>query len=170
MFVHLGTFSIAALSLVPIVIGSAICGPWAGAWLGAVFGFMTLIDPSTSLFYILSPLGTIITVMIKGICAGLFAGLIYKALAKKSRVWAVSLAAILSPITNTAIFTLGCYAFFLPTIKTWAAFAGIKSAAYFIFTVLIGFNFFIELALNIVLIGAILAIIRIKEGDYLANS
>ena len=42
-FIRFGTFSI-SLVLVPIVIGAVLYGPWAGAFLGAVFGLVVLLS------------------------------------------------------------------------------------------------------------------------------
>ena len=41
-FVKIGTFPV-TLTLVPIVVGAALYGPKAGAWLGFVFGVVVLI-------------------------------------------------------------------------------------------------------------------------------
>ena len=38
-FIRFGTFSI-SLVLVPIVVGAALYGAWAGCWLGFVFGLV----------------------------------------------------------------------------------------------------------------------------------
>ena len=46
-FVFPGAISI-NLSLVPIAIGAAVCGRFAGGWLGLVCGFIVLIDPTTA--------------------------------------------------------------------------------------------------------------------------
>ena len=34
-FIKIGGLASISLTLIPVVIGSALCGPWAGAWLGA---------------------------------------------------------------------------------------------------------------------------------------
>ena len=54
------------------------------------------------------------------------------------------------PIVNTGIFIIGSYIFFLPTISEWAAGAGFTNATAFIFLVLVGWNFVLELAVNLV--------------------
>lgn len=69
-FIKLGTFSI-SLVLVPIVIGAAICGVGAGAWLGFVFGIVVLLSGDAAAFLAVSVPGTIITVLAKGTACGL---------------------------------------------------------------------------------------------------
>ncbi len=78
-FIKFGPFSI-SLVLVPIVIGAALYGRTAGAWLGFVFSVVVLLQPDTALFYQANFAGTIITVLLKGTLAGLLAGVVYKAL------------------------------------------------------------------------------------------
>ena len=80
-FVRFGPFSI-SLVLIPIVVGAALYGPLAGAWFGFVFGLVVLLSGDAAAFLVVSPLGTILTVLLKGSLAGLCAGLVYKALSR----------------------------------------------------------------------------------------
>lgn len=48
-FIKFGTVSI-SLVLVPIVVGAALYGVGAGAWLGGVFAVVVLCQPDTALF------------------------------------------------------------------------------------------------------------------------
>ncbi|MBE5883046.1 MAG: ECF transporter S component [Lachnospiraceae bacterium] len=158
-----GLFNI-SLVLVPIVVGAALYGYKAGAWLGAVFGIVVLFTDSAAFMAINVP-GTILTVLIKGTLAGLVAGLVYLALEKKNRYVAVIAAAIACPVTNTGVFLLGCVLFFMDTINGWAAAAGYASAGAYMIGALVGVNFLIELAVNIVLSSVIVRIIRIGKND-----
>ena len=63
-FIHLGPFSI-SLVLVPIVIGAALYGWIAGAWLGLVFSIVVLLTDAGAFLAVSVP-GTIITVVFKG--------------------------------------------------------------------------------------------------------
>ena len=81
MAIRFGTFSV-TLALLPIVVGAAIYGVWAGAWLGFVFGVVVLLTGDAAPFWAESPLGTLITVLVKGTMSGLIAGLVYKILPK----------------------------------------------------------------------------------------
>ena len=103
-FIHLGPFSI-SLVLLPIVIGAATCGTKISTWLGFIFGVAVLMTDAAAFLAISVP-GTVITVLLKGMMAGLAAGLICKVLEKKNRTLAVILAAIVCPLVNTGIFLL----------------------------------------------------------------
>ena len=143
--IKFGPFSI-TLALMPIVIGAALYGWKAGAWLGFVFGCITLTDAAA--FMAINAPGTIITCLGKGALAGLAAGLVYSAVSKKNRLAGIISAAVVCPIVNTGVFVLGCLAFFMNTITEWAAGS---NAILFIFTGLIGVNFFVELGVNLLL-------------------
>lgn len=75
--IRLGMFSI-SLVLVPIVVGAAVYGWQAGAWLGFTFGAAVLLSGDAAAFLTVNVLGTVLTVLIKGTAAGLCSGLAYK--------------------------------------------------------------------------------------------
>ncbi len=158
-FIRLGPFSVSAV-LVPIVIGAATCGTGIGAWLGFVFGVVVLWSGDAAAFLAVNVPGTIITVLLKGILCGLFAGIVYKLLSKINTYIAVAVAAIMCPVVNTGIFLLGCLAFFMDTISVWAG--GANIAQYMIFG-LVGANFLVEMAINIVLSPVIVRLLNIKQ-------
>ena len=145
--IKLGLFSI-TLTLAPIIIGAALYGIIAGAWLGFAFGMTVILSGDCALFLPINPVGTVVVVLLKGILAGLAAALIYKALEKKSGLGAVICAGITAPVVNTGIFVLGCYLFFMPLINEWATAAGAPNAGLFVITGVVGFNFVVELAIN----------------------
>lgn len=157
-----GIFNI-SLVLVPIVVGAALYGHKAGAWLGFVFGAVVLFTDAGA-FLAINALGTIITVLAKGTFCGLIAGAVYRLLEKKNGIVAVVTSAIVCPCVNTGIFLLGCLAFFMPTINEWAAGAGFASAGSFMIFGLVGVNFLMEMVVNIVLSSAIVQIIRIGKN------
>ena len=158
-----GIFNI-SLVLVPIVVGAALYGYKAGAWLGFVFSMVVLFT-DTAAFMAISVPGTIITVLVKGTLAGLVAGLVYLALEKKNRHLAVIASAIACPVTNTGIFLIGCVLFFMDTINGWAAASGYASAGTYLIVAMVGVNFLIELAVNIVLSSVIVQIIHIGKRN-----
>ena len=172
-FIRFGTFSI-SLVLIPIVVGAALYGAGAGAWLGFVFSVVVLLMDS-AVFMVINPLGTILTVLLKGTLAGFAAGLVYRLLsksgvflvveAKERDVWrtdlGVAVAAIVCPVVNTGLFLLGCLLFFMPTISEWAAGAGFSSAGKFMILGLVGANFLFELLFNIILSPLIVRLIEI---------
>ncbi len=163
-----GIFNI-SLVLVPIVVGAAMYGYKAGAWLGFVFGVVVLITDAST-FFALSIPGTVITVLLKGALAGLAAGLVYLLLEKVNLILAVAVAAIVCPVVNTGIFLLGCRVFFFDTINAWAAASGYESAGKYMIIALVGVNFLIEMAINIVLSPTIVKLISIGKGKRLNAS
>ena len=157
--IRFGMFSI-SLVLVPIVVGSALYGWQAGAWLGFAFGVTVLLSGDANAFMIVDPLATVLVVFVKGTLCGLIAGIVYKLLEKKNRVLAVMAAGIACPVVNTGVFLLGCKLFFLPTICEWAALYGYADAATYMILGLAGINFPIELGTNIVLAPVITQLIK----------
>lgn len=160
-FIKLGPFSI-SLVLVPIVIGAAVCGRGAGALLGGVFGVVVLFTDSGA-FLAVNPLGTVITVMVKGIFAGYLAGCTYTLFASKNRTLAVAASAIVCPIVNTGLFLLGCKLFFMDAIIGWGTQAGFASVGSYIIYVLVGGNFIFELLTNLILSPAIVRILNYRK-------
>lgn len=160
--IKLGPFSI-TLCLAPIIIGSALYNWKAGTWLGFVFGIMVLVTGDAAAFLAISVPGTVITVLMKGCCAGLAASGAYKLLEKKGPLPAVLTAGIACPVANTGVFLLGCLVFFLDTVKQWGAAGGYENVgAYFLFG-FVGLNFIVELAVNLVLSSAIVRILQIIQ-------
>lgn len=146
-FIHFGPFSI-SLVLIPIVVGASLYGALSGAWLGLVFGITVLLSGDAAAFLTVNPVGTVITVILKGALAGLLAGGIYKLLESKNKAIATIISAIVCPVVNTGIFLIGCRLFFFDTIKEWA---GGTNAFVYMITGLVGFNFLFELGANIIL-------------------
>lgn len=161
-FIKIGGLASISLTLIPVVLGAAMCGPWAGAWLGGVSGVVFFMTADAAFWMGLSIPGTIITVMVKGIAAGLVAGLVYKLFEKKNRYLAVIAAAIVCPIVNTGIFIVGCFLFFIDTVKAGAAGADMSIGAYLIIF-FVGLNFVFELLTNIILSPAIVKLLNIRK-------
>ena len=155
-FIKLGPMVSVSLVQIPIVVGAALYGPSAGAVLGGVFGFVVLLQPDTAFFYGINFLGTVLTVMVKGTMEGYLSGLTYRALAAKNPWLGVALAAAVAPLVNTGLFSLGSRLFF------WEAFAemGNGNALMVLLTVMIGFNFIAEFAVNVLCAPVILRIIH----------
>lgn len=164
-FIRFGPFSI-SLVLIPIVVGAAMYGVAAGAWLGFIFGLIVLLSGDAAAFLGVNALGTIITVIAKGTLAGLCAGLVYRALEKTNTYVAVIASAVVCPVVNTGVFLLGCLIFFMETITGWATQAGFASAGTYMIVGLVGLNFVFELLVNVVLSPVIVRIIAIgKKGS-----
>ena len=75
--IKFGIFSI-SLVLVPIVVGAAVYGWQAGAWLGFTFGVAVLLSGDAAAFLAVDVVGTVLTVLVKGTAAGLCSGLVYR--------------------------------------------------------------------------------------------
>lgn len=161
-FVKFGPFSI-SLVLVPIVIGAALLGPKAGGWLGLVFGFAVLISGDAAAFLAVSVPGTIITVILKGLLAGLITGFVFKAISKKGLYPAIAVSAIVCPVVNTGVFLIGCFLFFMETIAAWGAALGFETTGSYIIFGLVGGNFLVEMLINIILAPAIVRLLKIRN-------
>ena len=157
--IKFGTFSI-SLILIPVVLGAALCGPVVSAWLGLVFGAVVLISGDAAAFLTISVPGTVITVLLKGVLCGLFAGIVFNALKKKNITLATIAAAIVAPVTNTGIFLLGCRIFFFDAVKEWGVGAGFVSVTKYMLVGFVGLNFLFELLTNIVLCPIVVRIIQ----------
>ena len=161
-FIKIGGLASISLTLIPVVIGSALCGPFAGAWLGGVAGVIFFTTADAIFWFGLSIPGTVITVMVKGILSGFCAGLVYKLLEKLNRYLAVVVSAVVCPVVNTGIFLLGSLIFFMDYVSTGAAGDGMSVGAYLIIA-FVGLNFVFELLVNIILSPAILRILNIGK-------
>ncbi len=156
--IKFGPFSI-TLVLAPIVIGAALYGIGAGAWLGLVFGVSVLISGDAAAFMTISPIGTVLTVLMKGMLAGLAAALVYKAIEGKNKTVAVVMAGIVSPIVNTGVFLAGCYIFF----QEWLTAAFGTTGFATVVAGLVSVNFAVELGINMILASVIVRIIDIGK-------
>lgn len=162
MTTFFGPFS-TAVALIPIVLGAAMCGTAIGTWLGFVFGMVVLLSGGANLFLAFNIPGTIVTVLTKGTVCGLMAGIIYKLLSKINQYIAVFAAAIICPITNTAIFLLGCYVFFMKHADAIASNLGMEVSGMALFWALAMGNFVLELATNAILSPVILRILKFAK-------
>ena len=110
-FVKFGFFT-PSLVLIPIVIGTAIYGIKAGAWLGFVFGVVVLIacitgaDGGGYLMWGVNPAVTALICVGKGVACGALAGLTYQLLHHKNQILATVAAAVVCPVVNTGLFCL----------------------------------------------------------------
>ena len=160
-----GPFS-TALALVPIVIGAALCGVGVGAWLGLVFSVVVLATGGAALFLAFSVHGTLITVLLKGTVCGLVAGLVYKLLHKWNETVAAVTAALLCPVSNTAVFLLGSAAFFLPYADAIAQKIGMNASGMALFWAMAMGNFIFEIGLCLVLAPVTVRLLRIKRKTW----
>ena len=156
-----------SLVLVPIVVGAAVYGPGAGAYLGAVFGVVVLICSATGVdkggvvLWMAQPFLTAIICVGKSTVAGWAAGLIYRAMSHKNRTVGTVLAAIACPVINTGLFCICLAMFFQDILVSWA---GGSNVVYYVLFGLAGVNFLVELAINLVLCPIIVRVIGARLG------
>ena len=166
-FVKFGPFTI-TLALAPIIIGAALYGAGAGAWLGAVFGVVVLIacaagwDPGGNILFTANPLLTAALCIIKGAAAGFVSGLVFRAIARRSPMGASITAGIVCPVVNTGIFIAALIILFPDTLTAWATADG-KDIVTYIILVLTGVNFVLELAINMVLSTVIARVVGARK-------
>lgn len=168
-----GYFKIGATSLsfvlVPIVLGGILYGPWAGAFLGFVFGFITLMygvtgaDAFTAILFQQQPVATSLLCLVKGSAAGLVSGAVYRWLYKQQDYVAVFAAAASAPIVNTGLFILGSLCFFQETLSANFVAEG-TTLIYFLLIGCAGINFLVELAINLIASPSVYRIIHIING------
>ncbi|MBQ7831370.1 MAG: ECF transporter S component [Clostridia bacterium] len=167
-----GSFSIGAVTLnftlIPLVLGAIVLGPWAGAFLGFASGVIVLIQvilAPTGFYYIIwsnSPFVTTMICLVKTTVAGFVAGWIFNILEKKNRYAAIFIAAGLVPIINTVLFVLGC----LCMSDTIALMAGGENVFVFILVGLVTFNFFIEFAINLLFAPGLHTVYKAVEKQF----
>lgn len=151
------------LALVPIIIGAAIYGPSAGAYLGGVFSIVVIamcifgVDIGGAMVWNANPILCVLLCMLKGVMAGWVAGLLFSALKGTNAILATVVAAIASPIVNTGIFVAGMALFFRPLLAEWAGGSDILT---YVIVGMTGVNFLIELLVNVVLSPIIVQIIN----------
>ena len=145
-YVAPGGFTSLNFSLIIISLGAILYGPVIGGFLGFVSGTMTILAPSTlSYFYSISPLGTILTCLLKTTLAGVLAGLIMMIFKKYDKKTAGSIvASILVPIINTGVFAIFCLVFFMDRLTE----INPNNIASALFLGMIGFNFIFEILIT----------------------
>ena len=152
-------------TLIPIVLGAILLGPIAGLILGFACGVVVLIQviiglvPFYTLIWTETPLVAALTCVVKTSVAGLLCGYVYKLVKIKNAYVAVFVASSIVPIVNTGLFVLGC-------LGMWNAIttiAGGSNLFGFILLSLVGFNFFIELAVNVLVAPALYKVIKIVD-------
>ena len=161
-FIKIGGLASISLTLIPVVLGAALCGPIVGAILGGISGVVFFMTADAVFWFGLSIPGTIITVMLKAILAGLAAGVVYQLLEKKNRYLAVLASAVVCPVVNTTVFLLGCVVFFMDTVKSWAIAEG-QGVFVYLLVAFVGLNFVFELIANVVFSPAIVKLIDLRK-------
>lgn len=173
--IKIGTFS-PSLVLIPIVIGAAVYGAKAGAWLGLVFGVVVLIgcitgaDAGGWLMWGVNPWMTIVICIGKGAASGFLSGLTFRALQHKSEIVATVAASVVCPVVNSGLFVLGAVAVFKPLLLEWAAgwaaSTGNEGASLVTYLLIgmVGLNFLLEMLINVVLSPIVVRILKARKA------
>ena len=149
-FVRIGTVSI-ALTMIPIVLGGIYIGPWAGAFLGTIFGLTVYFTDATAALLITENwFYTFLGCVVRAALAGWIPALVYKFIAKKSEIIGAIVASVLSPIINTGIFSLCVFTIFHDFFLAAATEKG-QTLGYFVLAVIIGINFVFEFLTTVVI-------------------
>lgn len=155
--VKIGTFTL-PLSLIPIIVGSIFFGPVSGLILGFTFGAVVLFavlsgaEPFSTILLNQNPVMTILLIFGKGMAAGFMSGLFYKVFKKKSEYLGVLMAAMIAPVMNTGIFTLGMLTVFYNVLSDTAAKAGVSNPTFFALTAFLGIRFLMTIGTLLILI------------------
>ena len=167
-----GTIAIGAVqlnfTLIPIVLGAILFGPYIGAFLGFACGVVVFIQvvmgmvPFYALIWSNDPVVTTLTCLVKTTVAGYISGLLFNLLNKKNALVAVFVASGVVPVVNTLLFIVGCLGM---TDSVYVA-AGDENVLKFILVGLVTFNFFIEFAINLIVAPALHQVIGIVDKRY----
>ncbi len=167
-FIKFGPVSI-TLALAPIIIGAAVYGVGAGAYLGFVLSAVVLLSGLMGwdggfVMYLMSisPIGVILTIFLKSTAAGYLSGVTYRVLEKKNEKLASIVSGIVCPVVNTGLFVACMFIFFFDVLSGMATNAGKNMIAYIIFG-LCGINFVIELVVNLALSSVITHVVHIRN-------
>ncbi len=154
------------LTLVPIVVGAALYGVGAGAYLGGVMGAVvwlfcvTGLDLGGAMLWNARPFFCALVCFVKGIAAGAAAGAVYRAIAPKNATAGAICAGITAPVVNTGLFVVGMFLFFQETLRAWAGETDLIS---YVILGLVGINFLVELVVNLILAPVIVRIINARQ-------
>ena len=153
--------------LIPIVLGGIFVGEIGGAFLGLIFGIITLIagitgaDPFTYTLLSASPMSAFITTLIclgKGTFAGLVPAILHRFISKKNSYAATFVASAAAPIINTGLFIFG--ALFLKDIISTNFVEEGSTFLYFLIIGCAGINFVIEFIINLVFAPGVYSIVK----------
>lgn len=161
--IHIGEYGFSLVGI-PVVVGAILLGPSAGLILGFTFSFVVMFSADTQLFIGYNLFYTIIVVFGKGMLAGWISGLLFKAFKNigRNKGLAYILAAFSFPIINTGVFAIGTMTLFYDILIDLSSSSG-ANAFIFLFTTMIGINFFVEFTINVVLSPVIARICKIGE-------
>ncbi|MBO5712713.1 MAG: ECF transporter S component [Clostridia bacterium] len=156
-----GTVSIGVVqlnfTLIPIVLSGILFGALVGALTGFACGVVVLIQvimgivPFYTIIWMGDPVVVALTCILKTTVAGFLGGFIYNLVSKKNKITATFIASAIVPTVNTLLFIIGCL---FMTNSVYAMAEG-QNVLVFILVSIVTFNFFIELAINLIVAPAL---------------
>ena len=164
-------------TLIPIVLGAILLGPWAGGLLGLACGVVVLVQviiAPAGFYYIIwlnDPVITVITCLSKTTLAGIAAGFLFQLTEKKNRYVGIFVASAIVPIINTGVFILCCLWMnesmkltqeWMVNILGMTNLLGLNPFV-FILLGLVTFNFFVELGVNLVVAPGLHTVYKVVE-------
>lgn len=162
-------------SLIPIVLGALLYGAIAGGILGFANGVVVLIqviigggNPFYYAIWTMTPFWAALTCLVKVTAAGFLAGWLFELIAKKNVLVGVFTASAVVPVVNTTLFILGCLCMNESINKFQAMLPDFAGMNIFVFILvgLVTFNFFIELAINLVVAPSLHRVIGILDKRF----
>ena len=173
-----GSFSIGLItlnfSLIPIVLGAIMFGFIGGAALGFANGVVVLIQVISTpsgfygIIWTYSPIVTTLICLLKTTIAGGVAGFIFSLInTKGNNLVAVFVASGIVPVINTSLFIVGCL-FMQDSIVRYQELLGTYeglNVLVFVLVALVTFNFFIELAINLIVAPSLSRVLKYIKID-----
>lgn len=153
-------------TLIPIVLGGILFGAIVGGFLGFACGIVVLIQVIMGIYPIYvtmwagDPIVVTLTCIVKTTVAGILCGWIYNLIVKKSPIVAVFVASAIVPVTNTALFIVGCL--FMTSVH---AESGSQNVLVYILVAIVTFNFFFEFLVNVIVAPALNRVIKIVNKE-----
>ena len=156
-------------ALIPMVLAALFFGAWGGALIGAVNGIVIFLTACVfapgGLFpfmFAANPVMMFLICFFKTTAAGFISGLLFDILLAKNKYVAVFVASGIAPVVNTALFVFGMFLLQGDIV----AFMGEGSNIFnFIFITLVGFNFFFELAVNLLVAPGLHTVYNVLEKE-----
>lgn len=161
-YIPVGPFKLTLMTL-PVAVGAAVCGPYTGLVLGAVFGLTSF---ATGIFG-LDPLATLvisfgwkyavflfIVCVVPRILCGWLPALIHQKLKKVNATFSAAVCCALVAVINTVLFLTAFWVFFSGELQSGVLGASISSL-WMLFILWAGVNALIEVGINLVLGTAI---------------
>lgn len=152
------------LVLIPISVAGILLGSTIAGFLGFVFGIIVILSGDAAYFMGFNAIATVIIVLLKGTMSGYGSGIVYRLIKNKNIRIAKYAASIITPIINTGIFAIGVILFLMPAVEPLVSDGG--NAYTYLFTIMIGSNFLIEMLISVILSPTVSRICEIGMKNF----